>query len=73
ARKTGNTKTKAMPVDTYVKLSEAQKKLVHPSNQDINVEKVARLKEAIADGTLTMDSSKIAEELFREDAESITK
>ncbi|RYI10693.1 anti-sigma-28 factor FlgM, partial [Proteus mirabilis] len=39
----------------------------------INVEKVARLKAAIADGTLTMDSSKIAEALFREAAESITK
>ncbi|WP_423808474.1 flagellar biosynthesis anti-sigma factor FlgM [Proteus mirabilis] len=39
----------------------------------MNVEKVARLKAAIADGTLTMDSSKIAEALFREAAESITK
>ncbi len=73
ARKTGNTQTKAMAGDTSVKLSEAQKKLVQPSNQDINVEKVARLKAAIADGTLTMDSSKIAEALFREAAESITK
>ncbi|EMH9439600.1 anti-sigma-28 factor FlgM [Proteus mirabilis] len=73
ARKTGNTQTKAMAGDASVKLSEAQKKLVQPSNQDINVEKVARLKAAIADGTLTMDSSKIAEALFREAAESITK
>ncbi len=73
ARKTGNTQTKAMAGDTSVKLSEAQKKLVQPSNQDINVEKVARLKAAIADGTLTMDSSKIAEAIFREAAESITK
>ncbi|MBI0301174.1 flagellar biosynthesis anti-sigma factor FlgM, partial [Streptomyces sp. PRKS01-29] len=40
---------------------------------DINDKKEARLKAAIADGTLTMDSSKIAEALFREAADSITK
>ncbi|QAV25126.1 flagellar biosynthesis anti-sigma factor FlgM [Proteus hauseri] len=72
-RKSGMTEQKATAGDTSVKLSEAQKKLVQPGNKDINVEKVARLKEAIANGTLTMDSGKIADALFREAAESITK
>ncbi|HCH49978.1 MAG TPA: anti-sigma-28 factor FlgM [Proteus sp.] len=72
-RKSGTTEQKPAAGDTSVKLSEAQKKLVQPGNKDINVEKVARLKEAIANGTLTMDSGKIADALFREAAESITK
>ncbi|MEQ4922428.1 flagellar biosynthesis anti-sigma factor FlgM [Proteus hauseri] len=72
-RKSGTSEQKATTGDTSVKLSEAQKKLVQPGNKDINVEKVARLKEAIANGTLTMDSGKIADALFREAAESITK
>ncbi|OAT46169.1 flagellin biosynthesis negative regulator [Proteus hauseri ATCC 700826] len=72
-RKSGTTEQKQTAGDTSVKLSEAQKKLVQPGNKDINVEKVARLKEAIANGTLTMDSGKIADALFREAAESITK
>ncbi|MDC9580696.1 flagellar biosynthesis anti-sigma factor FlgM [Xenorhabdus sp. PR6a] len=56
--------------DTQVKLSEAQKKLVQPSSQDINIQKVQQLKEAIAKGTLTMDSGKIADALFREALEN---
>lgn len=73
ARKSETPEQKTASGDTSVKLSEAQKRLVQPSNNDINVEKVARLKEAIANGTLTMDSSKIADALFREAAESLTK
>ncbi|MCK9781690.1 MULTISPECIES: flagellar biosynthesis anti-sigma factor FlgM [Enterobacterales] len=73
SRKSGTTEQKTATGDTSVKLSEAQKKLVQPGNKDINVEKVARLKEAIANGTLTMDSGKIADALFREAAESITQ
>ncbi|CDH03120.1 flagellar biosynthesis anti-sigma factor FlgM [Xenorhabdus bovienii] len=57
--------------DTQVKLSEAQKKLVQPSSQDINIQKVQQLKEAIAKGTLTMDSGKIADALFREVLENM--
>ncbi|CDG86662.1 anti-sigma-28 factor FlgM [Xenorhabdus bovienii] len=57
--------------DTQVKLSEAQKKLVQPSSQDINIQKVQQLKEAIAKGTLTMDSGKIADALFREALENM--
>ncbi|MCC8367845.1 MULTISPECIES: flagellar biosynthesis anti-sigma factor FlgM [Xenorhabdus] len=56
--------------DTQVKLSEAQKKLVQPSSQDINIQKVQQLKEAIAKGTLTMDSGKIADALIREALEN---
>lgn len=74
ARKAETTEHQTTPSgDTTVRLSEAQKKLVQPGNNDINVEKVARLKAAIANGTLTMDSSKIADALFREAAESITR
>ncbi|OAT36743.1 flagellar biosynthesis anti-sigma factor FlgM [Proteus myxofaciens] len=72
-RKAGSTGQKTSTGDISVKLSEAQKKLVQPGNKDIDVEKVIRLKEAIANGTLTMDSSKIADALFREAAESITQ
>ncbi|MEQ1964833.1 flagellar biosynthesis anti-sigma factor FlgM [Xenorhabdus khoisanae] len=57
--------------DTQVKLSEAQKKLVQPSSQDINIQKVQQLKEAIAKGTLTMDSGKIADALLREALENM--
>ena len=66
SRKSGTTEQKTATGDTSVKLSQ-------PGNKDINVEKVARLKEAIANGTLTMDSGKIADALFREAAESITQ
>ncbi len=57
--------------DTQVKLSEAQKKLVQPSSQDINIQKVQQLKEAIAKGTLAMDSGKIADALFSEPLENM--
>ncbi|QTL38601.1 flagellar biosynthesis anti-sigma factor FlgM [Xenorhabdus budapestensis] len=57
--------------DTQVRLSEAQKKLVQPSSQDINIQKVQQLKEAIAKGTLTMDSGKIADALLREALENL--
>ncbi|MDR0219315.1 MAG: anti-sigma-28 factor FlgM [Enterobacteriaceae bacterium] len=52
--------------DTQVRLSDAQKKLVQPSSQDINIQKVQQLKDAIANGTLKMDSGKIADALLRE-------
>ncbi|SFU29056.1 flagellar biosynthesis anti-sigma factor FlgM [Xenorhabdus koppenhoeferi] len=57
--------------DTQVKLSEAQKKLVQPGGQDINIQKVQQLKEAIAKGTLAMDSGKIADALFSESLENM--
>ncbi|WP_323834416.1 flagellar biosynthesis anti-sigma factor FlgM [Photorhabdus africana] len=56
--------------DAQVKLSEAQTKLVQPSSQDINIQKVQKLKEAIAQGTLKMNSGKIADALLKEAAEN---
>lgn len=46
--------------------SELQKKLLQPQASDIDTAKVERIKQAIKDGTLTMDTGKIADGILRD-------
>lgn len=46
--------------------SELQKKLLQPQASDINSAKVEQIKQAIKDGTLTMDAEKIADGILRD-------
>lgn len=46
--------------------SELQKKLLQPQAGDINSAKVEQIKQAIKDGTLTMDAEKIADGILRD-------
>lgn len=51
---------------TNVTISGAQAKLVQPGTDDINVERVETLKNAIRNGELKMDTGKIADALIQE-------
>ena len=46
--------------------SELQKKLLQPQASDIDVAKVEKIKQAIKDGTLTMEAGKIADGILRD-------
>ncbi|WP_369311744.1 flagellar biosynthesis anti-sigma factor FlgM [Providencia rettgeri] len=46
--------------------SELQKKLLQPQASDIDIAKVEKIKQAIKDGTLTMDTEKIADGILRD-------
>ncbi|ACT06405.1 MULTISPECIES: flagellar biosynthesis anti-sigma factor FlgM [Dickeya] len=50
---------------TQVKLSDAQSKLMQPSSQDIDMQRVETLKQAIRDGSLKMNVGKIADALIK--------
>ncbi|SLM62424.1 MULTISPECIES: flagellar biosynthesis anti-sigma factor FlgM [Dickeya] len=50
---------------TQVKLSDAQSKLMQPSSQDIDVQRVETLKQAIRDGSLKMNVGKIADAIIK--------
>lgn len=54
---------------TNVTLSDAQAKLMKPGTNDINMERVEKLKTAIRNGELKMDPRKIADALIS-DAQS---
>ncbi|CNE34494.1 flagellar biosynthesis anti-sigma factor FlgM [Yersinia nurmii] len=64
-----STQAKAHVSGTQVKLSDAQAKLMQPGSQDINVERVESLKQAIRSGQLTMDTGKIADALLKDAAD----
>ncbi|MCG8708887.1 anti-sigma-28 factor FlgM [Brenneria sp. 4F2] len=49
---------------TQVILSDAQAQLMQPGTQDINMEKVENLKQAIQSGELQIDVGKIADKLI---------
>ncbi|WCG81888.1 flagellar biosynthesis anti-sigma factor FlgM [Pectobacterium sp. A5351] len=51
---------------TQVKLSDAQAKLMQPGTQDIDMNRVETLKQAIRDGSLNIDAGKIADALLKE-------
>ncbi|MCL6323952.1 flagellar biosynthesis anti-sigma factor FlgM [Pectobacterium polaris] len=51
---------------TQVKLSDAQAKLMQPGTQDIDMNRVEILKQAIRDGSLKIDAGKIADALLKE-------
>lgn len=51
---------------TQVKLSEAQARLMQPGTQDINLERVETIKQAIRNGELKMDTGKIADALLQD-------
>lgn len=63
--------TKTEVSGTEVKLSDAQAKLMQPGSQDINVERVETLKQAIRSGQLTMDTGKIADALLKNVADEL--
>ncbi|CNC15991.1 anti-sigma-28 factor FlgM [Yersinia pseudotuberculosis] len=65
------TQTKTPVSGTEVKLSDAQAKLMQPGSQDINVERVETLKQAIRSGQLTMDTGKIADALLKNVADEL--
>ncbi|RLM27201.1 anti-sigma-28 factor FlgM [Brenneria alni] len=52
--------------ETQVNLSNAQAQLTQSSELDINIEKVENLKQAIRNGELKVDTSKIADALIAE-------
>lgn len=51
---------------TQVKLSDAQARLMQPGTQDIDMERVEAIKQAIRNGELNMDTGKIADALLQE-------
>ncbi|MGF6191199.1 flagellar biosynthesis anti-sigma factor FlgM [Serratia sp. 2723] len=51
---------------TQVKLSEAQARLMQPGSQDIDLERVESIKQAIRNGELKMDTGKIADALLQD-------
>ena len=52
------------PAAAQVSLSSAQSQLMQPGSQDINVQRVEQLKNAIRNGELKMDTGKIADALI---------
>lgn len=51
---------------TQVKLSDAQARLMQPGGQDIDLERVETIKQAIRNGELKMDTGKIADALLQD-------
>lgn len=51
---------------TQVRLSNAQAQLMQPGSQDIDMNRVEAIKQAIRSGDLTMDAGKIADALLQE-------
>ncbi|MDW5498748.1 flagellar biosynthesis anti-sigma factor FlgM [Pseudomonas lundensis] len=51
---------------TQVKLSEAQARLMQPGTQDIDMNRVDAIKQAIRNGELKMDAGKIADALLQD-------
>jgi len=51
--------------------SELQKKLLQPQASDVNTDKVEKIKLAIKNGTLPMDTGKIADGILRDAHESM--
>ncbi|MBC3229218.1 flagellar biosynthesis anti-sigma factor FlgM [Serratia fonticola] len=64
ARKKVSTETAVS--GTQVKLSDAQARLMQPGSQDINMERVESIKQAIRNGELKMDTGKIADALLQD-------
>ena len=58
-----------LPSGTQVKLSDAQARLMQPGTQDIDMNRVDAIKQAIRNGELKMDAGKIADALLK-DAQS---
>ncbi|CPR21091.1 Negative regulator of flagellin synthesis FlgM [Brenneria goodwinii] len=52
--------------ETQVNISNAQAQLTQASDQDIDIEKVENLKQAIRNGELKIDTGKIADALIAE-------
>ena len=51
---------------TKVKLSDAQARLMQPGTQDIDMNRVEAIKQAIRSGELKMDAGKIADALLQD-------
>lgn len=52
--------------DAQVKLSDAQTLLMQPNEQDIDMNQVERIKQALVNGELKMDAGKIADALLQD-------
>lgn len=61
----------AVAVSTNVSLKETSSLLVSPTN-DINMEKIAKIKQAIEAGDLVINTAKIADALLKNTLEEIT-
>lgn len=57
---------------TQVKLSDAQARLMQPGTQDIDMNRVETLKQAIRDGSLQIDAGKIADTLIKDTQDFLT-
>lgn len=53
-------------VATNVSLSQETMELLRSSNNDVDIEKIEQIKQAIANGKLTIDPYKIADELIEQ-------
>ncbi|WP_291968683.1 flagellar biosynthesis anti-sigma factor FlgM [Candidatus Symbiopectobacterium sp.] len=60
------TPTQSEVAGTQVKLSDAQARLMQPGTQDIDMNRVETLKQAIRDGSLQIDAGKIADALIKD-------
>ncbi len=60
------TQTESTVSGTQVKLSEAQARLMQPGTQDIDMNRVDAIKQAIRNGELKMDAGKIADALLQD-------
>ncbi|MEH0832439.1 flagellar biosynthesis anti-sigma factor FlgM [Pectobacterium cacticida] len=67
--KTKRKQSEAQVSATQVKLSDAQAKLMQPGTQDIDMNRVEILKQAIRDGSLKIDAGKIADALIKDTQE----
>ncbi|CAI0871197.1 flagellar biosynthesis anti-sigma factor FlgM [Serratia quinivorans] len=63
-RKTAQTESTVS--GTQVKLSDAQARLMQPGTQDIDMNRVDAIKQAIRNGELKMDAGKIADALLQD-------
>ena len=60
-------------VSANVNLSQNAVTLLRTTNNDIDVKKIEKIKQAIADGSLVIDSQKIAKELIEQILQNIEK
>lgn len=70
AAKTSNNNT---PVSANVSLSPAASTLLSIQDHDVDMNKVEKIKQAIASGALTVDTQKIADKLIEQTAQDLEK
>ncbi|MWP48999.1 MULTISPECIES: flagellar biosynthesis anti-sigma factor FlgM [unclassified Gilliamella] len=53
-------------VSTKVSITQHSMDLLHSTDQDIDIEKIEKIKQAITNGTLAIDTHKIADKLIKQ-------